>query len=119
MAFTELSLIVLVQGLAAGAVASILRTWSGTLAGPAFSAWWEAQKQLKPLGCPVCMGFWCALGVSGGLTNWALAKPLAPVPFILTLLASAGVAAWVNSQVIPPTLSALPLDDLTRDKEGV
>jgi hypothetical protein len=117
---TWLLLSTVLVGLAGGYLAALLRTWSGKLLGNRFAARWQAAKERKPLGCPVCLGFWCALAVHAGYTGsfgniggWAGA-------LLLQLVASA-IAAWVNHAVVAvePPMVELELPTIQEDVAAV
>ena len=105
MALAELLMDVVVMGLAAGGLASIIR-----VAAPA--SW----KTRKPVGCPLCMGWWCSLLIV--IATYAdptlqLAARGAYWLGALTLLATTAVAAWLNAQVVaaPLELPGISLDE--------
>lgn len=93
---------IVVLGLAAGALAALLRVlpweWIGL----------ERWKARRPLTCPTCLGYWCAgaLGVVV-LVRYVL-DGLGQSDFVtgidaaVCLLAMAGIAALVNRWAAPP-----------------
>lgn len=111
MAGNELLTTVLVQGLAAGIVAALLRTWDGAPFPAVVRTLWRDNKKRKPLGCPVCMGTWAALLVAGAAHIARVGPELHGTAYLMQILASAGVAAWLNGAVVPPALTGM-LDDL-------
>lgn len=90
---------ILVNGLASGGLAAIVRA----LPWDRFRLT-KRWKHVKPLGCPLCMGWWCALFVQyvAHVERVPGVAPLGTWVHGLQLLAVVAVAAWLNAQIIPP-----------------
>jgi hypothetical protein len=103
MALSDLLVGTVLVGLAAGGVASIFRAlpWPKT---------WLTQ---KPLGCPLCMGWWAALFIVTAI-QWTPTKDSAELltrfaPFgtnemFFQLLGATAIAAWLTAQIIQPPI---------------
>lgn len=100
MALQQLLIPSVVLGLAAGAFAAILRACP-------WPAGWTTR---KPLGCPLCMGWWTGFAFwlfTHGVARADGIEGLAPMGqwlAVVQLLVVVAVASWLNAQVIPPVV---------------
>lgn len=114
MALAELLIATVLLGLAGGGLASVVRA----------APWAKRWLSVKPLGCPLCMGWWSSLFMRLAI-NWTPggrgAEFVAHFPRWGTvesgfLLAGAtAIAAWLTAQTIQPPIE---LPNLEPPKES-
>ena len=85
----SLLLQVLLCGLAAGGLGSLVRALS----------WPAAWKKRKPLACAVCLGGWSAFAVLFAVGYWPGWRDA-----VLLYFGTAAVGAWVVHQLFPPEI---------------